>query len=75
MTEVGNFISLPKAADIAGVSPRTLIRMIEEGAVKGHKPRKHWRIDSSSLNRHLAGSSRPTTVLTASSLDYNPFKD
>lgn len=52
-SEVG--ISVTAAARLAGCSPDTVLRWIEEGAIEAWRssPRGWWKIESRSLGRYL----------------------
>lgn len=43
--------TLTEAADIIGISEATIRRMMEEGRIRGFRPRGHWRIDIWELER------------------------
>jgi len=51
----GNFVTQPRAAEIAGVSVRTIGRLISEGRLKAVKPRGQWRVSMASLRKLMAG--------------------
>lgn len=38
-----------EAARVLGVSMRTVRRMLEEGQIRGWKPRAHWRVDMATV--------------------------
>lgn len=68
----GQFISLPKAAELAGVSRRTIRRMIEDNSLKASRPRRHWRVSLASLNRLLHENSATVKLPT---LEIDPLED
>jgi excisionase family DNA binding protein len=63
----GNFVTVPRAAEIAGVSVRTIGRMIADGTLKAVKPRGHWRVSLASLRKLM--SAQPAEP----ELEYDPL--
>jgi excisionase family DNA binding protein len=68
----GQLVSLPRAAELAGVSPRTIRRLIDDGTLKAKRPRKHWRVSVASLNRLLHENSSTVKLPT---LEIDPLDD
>lgn len=68
----GHYMSLPRAAELAGVSPRTIRRLIEDGTLTAKRPRKHLRVSLASLNKLLHESSATVKLPT---LDEDPLED
>ncbi len=64
----GKFVSIPRAAQIAGVSVRTIGRMIDDGTLKAHKPHKHWRVSLDSLRTRMAAQGPAEEIL-----EYDPL--
>ncbi len=49
----GRFVTVPGAARMLGVSPPTILDLIDEGKLEAHRPRVQLRISIDSVRRHL----------------------
>ena len=47
----GQYTTVPRAAEMVGVSPRTIVRLINDGTLKATRPRYQWRVSVPSLNK------------------------
>ena len=50
------YITVPRAAEMLGVSPRTVTRLIDEGSLEAHRPHKQLRVALDSVRRRLDGT-------------------
>jgi excisionase family DNA binding protein len=63
----GQYVTIPRAAEKAGVSSRTIRRMIDDGSLKAVKPRGHWRVSLASLRKAMSPAQ------SVEKLEYDPL--
>ena len=50
------FITVPRAAEILGVSPRTVTRLIDGGELEAIRPSRQLRVSLDSVKRRMEGT-------------------